>query len=180
MSCECHLWAWHCSVKTYNSFSIEFSSRIEKWSWVQNWRSVVPEINILPQFRVRENSNIVFLIVFLGVNKISFLFFRAANLLMLSFGSTIGWLSPALPLLQSEASPLSSGPMTIQQISWTGSLLSVGALAGNILGGYLMIRFGSKMILMLLAVPQLVFSLQCMNEPCVFYFLCGLWLAICL
>lgn len=111
------------------------------------------------------------------MNKIPFLFFRAVNLLMLSFGSTIGWLSPSLPLLQSEASPLSSGPMTTEQISWTGSLLSPGAIVGNILGGYLMARFGSKMILMSLAVPQLVFSLQCINEPCVCLFFL-LWIMI--
>lgn len=87
---------------------------------------------------------------------------------MLSFGCTIGWLSPALPLLQSIETPLISGPMTTEQVSWTGSTLPLGALAGNIIYGYLMVRIGSKTCLMSLAVPQLVFSVQCKN-PFVVY-----------
>lgn len=78
---------------------------------------------------------------------------------MLTAGGSIGWVSPALPLLQSIETPLTSGPMTTEQVSWTGSTLAFGALVGNILYGYLMVRFGSKMILMSLAVPQLVFSI---------------------
>lgn len=158
LCCECHLWAWSRFVET---FHCEFSNRI------------IAKMVKRPKLSFGSTRNQYFAAISGSWNItnsrlcapwcntfIFFHFLRAANLLMLSFGCTIGWVSPALPLLQSPDTPLSSGPMTTEQISWTGSTLSVGALVGNILYGYLMVRYGSKMVLMSLAVPQLVISLR--------------------
>lgn len=79
-----------------------------------------------------------------------------ANLISFSFGSGIGWFSPALPLLISNSSPLESGKLTIDDISWIGAILSLGALFGNLFGGYLVPRFGAKLSITFLAIPQFV------------------------
>lgn len=75
---------------------------------------------------------------------------------MFGFGTGIGWLNPALQLLQSHESPLASGALTTEEVSWIGSILSLGALAGNVLVGYLIIVIGAKNVVMLLGIPQLV------------------------
>lgn len=75
---------------------------------------------------------------------------------MLGFGCGVGWFSPALPLLLSPDTPLSSGPLTVEQLSWSGSILSIGGVMGSLLCGFLMSRIGTKRTLMLLAIPQLV------------------------
>lgn len=63
-------------------------------------------------------------------------------------------MNPALQLLQSDESPV--GALTTEEISWIGSILSLGAIAGNVLVGYLTIVIGAKNVLMLLGIPQLV------------------------
>lgn len=77
-------------------------------------------------------------------------------MVMVGQGCAIGWLSPALPLLQSIGSPLTSGPLTIEQTSWTGSVLSIGGGIGNVLTGFILSRIGAKHTLSLLVIPQLV------------------------
>ncbi|KXJ82000.1 hypothetical protein RP20_CCG016266 [Aedes albopictus] len=66
------------------------------------------------------------------------------NIINLAHGTTLGWLSPFLPLLQSEDSPLETGPVTIEQGSWIGSILCLGGLAGAIIYGSLTSRLGVK------------------------------------
>lgn len=80
------------------------------------------------------------------------------NVLVFGFGFGIGWLSPALPLFLSSDTPLSSGPFTTEQLSWAGSALSVGGVVATPLWGYFTIRFGTKMTLLLLAIPQAVIN----------------------
>lgn len=80
----------------------------------------------------------------------------AANLIMAGFGCGVGWLSMALPLLQSDKSPLDTGPLTVEDVSWIGSILSIGGMIGNLLVGYLVTIIGSKNSIMLLGLPQLV------------------------
>lgn len=75
---------------------------------------------------------------------------------MLAHGCALGWFSPALPLLTSENTPLESGPFTTEHTSWSGSILSLGGIAGNILFGYMMVRVGTKHTIMSFAVPQAV------------------------
>lgn len=79
-----------------------------------------------------------------------------ANVVTISYGSGLGWLSPSLKLLKSNDSPLESGALTVDEISWIGSIFSIGAIVGNIAGGYLTTKIGSKSSVMLLGVPQLV------------------------
>lgn len=75
---------------------------------------------------------------------------------MLGFGCSIGWLSPALPLLRSSDTPLQSGPLTTDQLALTGSALSIGALVGNLLFSVIAVHFGAKKSSLLLAIPQMV------------------------
>lgn len=44
--------------------------------------------------------------------------FLTANIITLGHGTAIGWLSPALPTLQSNHSPLETGAITLEESSW--------------------------------------------------------------
>lgn len=68
----------------------------------------------------------------------------------------IGWLSPNLPKLQSNETPLQSGPMTLSETSWIGSCFSIGAIVGNCVFGILSNYIGRKNTLCILALPNLV------------------------
>lgn len=83
---------------------------------------------------------------------------------MLGFGCGVGWFSPALPLLLSPDTPLSSGPLTIEQLSWSGSILSIGGVMGSLVSGLSMSRIGTKRTLMLLTIPQLVNTWTAFSE----------------
>lgn len=87
---------------------------------------------------------------------------------MLGFGCAIGWLSPALPWLQSSDTPLLSGPLTTEQTSWSGSIICLGGMAGNILFSALTLRIGAKMTLLSLACPQMVFFGIFISTGCCF------------
>lgn len=81
------------------------------------------------------------------------------NIISLAHGSATGWLSPTLPLLQSAASPLATGPITTEQASWIGSLLSLGGILGNFIFSSLAEKYGRKFALVALAFPNLTFWL---------------------
>lgn len=74
----------------------------------------------------------------------------------MGYGVGMGWLSTALPLLQSDDTPLETGPITTEQLSWAGSIISIGALLGNFSFGYLTNVIGSKNAVLILGVPQMV------------------------
>jgi hypothetical protein len=59
------------------------------------------------------------------------------NLLTISFGISVGWASPCIPVLETEASPLPSGPLSSTESSNVISILCVGGLLGNFFHGYL-------------------------------------------
>lgn len=71
------------------------------------------------------------------------------------FGFVLGWTSPAIIFLQSEDSPLESGPISINDASLMTSLLSVGAVLGCVLAGWLANAIGRKISLQILILPQL-------------------------
>lgn len=73
-------------------------------------------------------------------------------------GVGVGWLAPSLPLLGSENTPLDT-PVTIDQASWVGSLVGLGALAGNIIFGLVLDRLGRKVCMYFLAIPNMVSTL---------------------
>lgn len=69
----------------------------------------------------------------------------------------LGWLSPAIPKLTSENTPLQSGPLTIGQISWIGSINCIGALCGSMCCSYFITVLGTKRATIFLAIPSVVF-----------------------
>lgn len=78
-----------------------------------------------------------------------------------SIGTYLGWCSPVQPQFNINGTTPSTALETNKdeqsvwylkldedQMSWTGSLINVGAMVGCLLGGFLMDRFGRKMILL--------------------------------
>ncbi|XP_055684814.1 facilitated trehalose transporter Tret1-like [Lutzomyia longipalpis] len=78
-----------------------------------------------------------------------------ANCAGIIYGITIGWASPSIPLLQSDTSPLLSGPITEEEGSWINSIMCVGGLVGTIFFGWMGDYFGRKWSLYLVALPQI-------------------------
>lgn len=70
-------------------------------------------------------------------------------------GVGVGWLAPSLPFLGSANTPLDTS-VTIDQASWVGSLIGLGALTGNIIFGLLLDRLGRKVCMYFLAIPNMV------------------------
>lgn len=54
----------------------------------------------------------------------------SANLIAMTQGTAFGWVSPAIPKLASYDSPLLTGPLTYDEISWVGAMSSAGAFIG--------------------------------------------------
>lgn len=75
---------------------------------------------------------------------------------MIGFGCTVGWLSLAIPLPRSMESPLKTDPISLDELSWIGSVISFGAFVGNILFGYLVTLAGSRHCIFFIGFPQLV------------------------
>lgn len=75
---------------------------------------------------------------------------------MISFGCANGWISMALPLLRSDATPLATGILSISELSWIASVISLGALTGNCLFGFIVTIFGTRHTIFSIGFPQLV------------------------
>ncbi|KAJ8867314.1 hypothetical protein PR048_031115 [Dryococelus australis] len=73
-----------------------------------------------------------------------------ATLMAFCGGTSIAWTSPSAPLLQAE------GLLSETQVSWLGSLLSLGAVLGAPPAGLLLQRRGRRGTLLLLGVPFLL------------------------
>ena len=71
----------------------------------------------------------------------------------MAVGFTSGWTSPAL---QSMNEPNSTLTLTENEMSWVGSLMPLSALAGSLIGGYLLDRLGRKMLICLCGVPFVI------------------------
>lgn len=78
-----------------------------------------------------------------------------ANLLCLSYGLATGWTSAAVPLLKSSQTPLKSGPITNDEASLIGSILTIGGVLGTLLFGYAANTIGRKKSIFLMAFPQM-------------------------
>lgn len=74
------------------------------------------------------------------------------------YGISCGWPSPNLPLLMSDDSPLPTGKLSIDEISWISGLICIGGIAGNLFFGYIMNNYGRKEPLIVIAVPTIVIS----------------------
>ncbi|XP_037034690.1 facilitated trehalose transporter Tret1-like [Bradysia coprophila] len=79
------------------------------------------------------------------------------NLVTFCQGFNSGWLSPSLQTLQSEDSPLNSGPITTQQTMLLGILSSIGGLIGTIIFSSLSHYLGRINSIRLIAFPSLIF-----------------------
>lgn len=86
-------------------------------------------------------------------------FSGTANLIMFGLGNIIGWCAPALSILISENTPLITGPLTIEQMSWIGSFNAIGSLIGSLVFGYIISLIGCKQTTLSLAIPSITFWL---------------------
>lgn len=73
----------------------------------------------------------------------------------MSHGIACGWLSPYLTTLRSDETPLISGPLTIEQLSWIGALLPCGGMFGCFIFFFIANKFGRKIALLSIAIPQI-------------------------
>lgn len=82
-----------------------------------------------------------------------------ANFIMFSHGCTVGWVAPALMFLMSDSSSLTSGPLTMEQVSWIGSMSCIGALFGTLSFGVFTSFMGCKRAMVFLAIPAVMYWL---------------------
>ncbi|XP_077001633.1 solute carrier family 2, facilitated glucose transporter member 8 isoform X2 [Tamandua tetradactyla] len=75
----------------------------------------------------------------------------AAALGPLSFGFALGYSSPAIPSLRRASSPALR--LDDAAASWFGAVVTLGAAAGGVLGGWLVDRAGRKLSLLLCTAP---------------------------
>ncbi|XP_056274687.1 solute carrier family 2, facilitated glucose transporter member 8 isoform X2 [Pseudoliparis swirei] len=69
----------------------------------------------------------------------------------MSFGFVLGYSSPAIPELTRISDPRLR--LDADQASWFGSIVTVGAAAGGLLGGWMVEKIGRKLSLMLCSLP---------------------------
>lgn len=79
------------------------------------------------------------------------------NLITLSHGCAVGWLSPFIPYLTSPETHLLTGPVSAEDVSWIGSLLCIGGIIGTIAFGTITEKIGKRNAMFLLVIPHLSF-----------------------
>ncbi len=84
------------------------------------------------------------------------LFDYLVNILQIGLGAVLGWTSAGLLVLESEDSPLPSGPITVVEKSLVSALMFLGGVLGCIFFGWASNKYGRKYPLMGAAFPQLV------------------------
>ncbi|XP_055295386.1 facilitated trehalose transporter Tret1-like isoform X2 [Sitodiplosis mosellana] len=84
----------------------------------------------------------------------------AANIIYYGHGCGLGWNSPAVQILKDPIkTPLESGPLDNEDVSWIGSINCMGALFGSLFCGYLISLLGCKRTLLFMSVPSATFWL---------------------
>lgn len=89
-------------------------------------------------------------------------FFRhliVVNIFNFMVGTIHAWITPVLSLLMSDDTPLSSGPLTNEQVSWLGSSGSLGAIIGNFVFSAMGAFCGCKQATTWITLPCVVFWL---------------------
>ncbi|XP_068167520.1 solute carrier family 2, facilitated glucose transporter member 8 isoform X2 [Antennarius striatus] len=84
-------------------------------------------------------------------NKNLYLATFAAVLGPMSFGFVLGYSSPAIPELSKISDPRLR--LNDDQASWFGSIVTVGAALGGLLGGWMVDKVGRKLSLMFCSLP---------------------------
>lgn len=97
----------------------------------------------------------------------------------LSVGAFGGWSSSAFLILESDDSPLASGKLSAEEISWIASSISLGCLVGTFLLQWISNLIGRKNGYLITAVPMITACVMipwCTNsfQLCVSRFLGGL------
>ena len=82
--------------------------------------------------------------------------FDLVNILQIGFGAVLGWPSASLLILESEDSPLPSGPLSVVEKSWVSALMFLGGALGCLFFGWSSNKYGRKYSMMGAAFPQLV------------------------
>lgn len=77
--------------------------------------------------------------------------------MFLCHGNMIGWISPALPLLLSDETPLTTGPLTTSQLGSIGGMSAFGGIIGNFIFGFITVFLGCKRAMLLLTLPTVIF-----------------------
>lgn len=83
-------------------------------------------------------------------------YFFAANLTTLLSGISMGWSSPAIPILSSKNTPLESGIVSNEEISWIGSSYCIGGLFTTLSYNFVSDLIGRKKAIQLIALPLFV------------------------
>lgn len=78
------------------------------------------------------------------------------NIASIVYGIVCGWPSPNIPILSSQDTPLPTGPLSHEELSWISSILCIGGLTGTFLFGWIGNHFGRKYPLCFLTVPLCV------------------------
>jgi MFS family permease len=72
------------------------------------------------------------------------------------FGIVIGFTGPNLELFKSDNSPLKNGRITEEEESWISSLSAFGAIGFVLIFGWISEKFGRKVAILLIGIPQTV------------------------
>lgn len=88
--------------------------------------------------------------------KYQYLAALSANIIMLGYGCGIGWFTVAVDLLESPQTPITSGPISIEERALIGSILSIGSLTGNFVFGFLVNYLGAKRCMLIAGLVQTV------------------------
>ncbi|KAJ9599664.1 hypothetical protein L9F63_026489, partial [Diploptera punctata] len=78
------------------------------------------------------------------------------NIAAFAYGVTVGWPSSAIPQLSSENNPIGSEPITVEDGSWLGGIICVGALASLPIYSYISEKFGRKTSGYLVGIPFII------------------------
>ncbi|KAL4717597.1 hypothetical protein ACJJTC_000746 [Scirpophaga incertulas] len=90
-----------------------------------------------------------------GHTRTQWLMVIIASSTLLSYGLEVGWVSPMTKILQSDRSPTGYA-MSDTEITWVGSIMAFVAVPGVSLYAWVADRYGRKVAVLALAVPQLL------------------------
>lgn len=81
---------------------------------------------------------------------------NTANIITISYGTAVGWTSAALLVLESDDTPLETGPLRLSEVAWVAAIFGVGGTIGTLVGGWTCERFGRKPTLLISGLPMAV------------------------
>lgn len=81
------------------------------------------------------------------------------NVLNFVLGAIQAWITPVIPTLMSEATPLTNGPLDHNQISWIASSGAIGGIIGNFASSAITSFCGCKQSTSWLTLPCVAFWL---------------------